>query len=418
MMQGAFRVTFLGTSSGGGPSESRNCSSLVCDVVGDGTLWMVDCAEGTNRQFAFQDRSSTNLRSNKVTKMFITHMHADHIMGIIPFLRNILYPPPVAKPFPVSKPPAIEIYGPCGIRAFVRQVMKMTCTRTADFWTVHELLTPTDRKTPCLPHSDAADSTYELDVMHKTEVAGRDIMCSEDGFWKAFTVSQSLFGELFVDAGPISHRDPCLGYVIREAAGPMRKLVILGDTSDASAIIPLCVNPPPSLLVHEATDAHIPRHVDYNATRTPEAVLDKALSRGHSIPSMAGAFAKSIGAERLVLNHIGGRFPAPKYARDRRTAVMKEIEKQATQAWGSKTRAIAAYDFMQVIIPPVLPTPREADTESDNEESNEEERGSPMDAIQTAETVTMQLHHADPNEGFLYASKKRGRGDRDRRRRR
>lgn len=32
-------VTFLGTSSGGGPSESRNCSSLVCDVLGDGSLW-------------------------------------------------------------------------------------------------------------------------------------------------------------------------------------------------------------------------------------------------------------------------------------------------------------------------------------------------------------------------------------------
>ena len=30
---------FLGTSSGGGPTESRNCSSLVLDIVGDGSLW-------------------------------------------------------------------------------------------------------------------------------------------------------------------------------------------------------------------------------------------------------------------------------------------------------------------------------------------------------------------------------------------
>lgn len=34
-------ATFLGTSSGGGPSESRNCSSLVLDVVGDGSLWSI-----------------------------------------------------------------------------------------------------------------------------------------------------------------------------------------------------------------------------------------------------------------------------------------------------------------------------------------------------------------------------------------
>ena len=32
-------VTFLGTSSGGGPTKTRNCSSLVADVLGDGSLW-------------------------------------------------------------------------------------------------------------------------------------------------------------------------------------------------------------------------------------------------------------------------------------------------------------------------------------------------------------------------------------------
>jgi ribonuclease Z len=32
-------ATFLGTSSGGGPTESRNCSALVLDVVGNGSLW-------------------------------------------------------------------------------------------------------------------------------------------------------------------------------------------------------------------------------------------------------------------------------------------------------------------------------------------------------------------------------------------
>ena len=33
------RVTFLGTSSGGGPTKTRNCSSLIVDMLGDGTLW-------------------------------------------------------------------------------------------------------------------------------------------------------------------------------------------------------------------------------------------------------------------------------------------------------------------------------------------------------------------------------------------
>ena len=34
---------------------------------------------------------------------------------------------------------------------------------------------------------------------------------------------------------------------------------------------------------------------------------ERALSKGHSVPEMAGAFAKRIGANALVLNHIGGR---------------------------------------------------------------------------------------------------------------
>ena len=32
-------VTFLGTGSGGGPTKTRNCSSLVVDMLGNGSLW-------------------------------------------------------------------------------------------------------------------------------------------------------------------------------------------------------------------------------------------------------------------------------------------------------------------------------------------------------------------------------------------
>ncbi len=111
-----------------------------------------------------------------------------------------------------------------------------------------------------------------------------------------------------------------------------RKLVILGDTHDPSPLIPLIhadpafalalpeidvhgtgtrVRIPVSLLVHEATDAYMPRRIDPDErtgrNRTQESVLAKTVQRGHSTPAMAGAFAKRIGAERLVMNHIGAR---------------------------------------------------------------------------------------------------------------
>ena len=40
---------------------------------------------------------------------------------------------------------------------------------------------------------------------------------------------------------------------------------------------------------------------------TVESVTAKTIQKGHSTQAMAGAFARQIGAERLVLNHIGAR---------------------------------------------------------------------------------------------------------------
>jgi ribonuclease Z len=135
-------------------------------------------------------------------------------MGIVPILRNILYPPgpnqaesstkkPVITPplFPLKtsfpKKPRIEIYGPAGVRAFIRTILKMTLTRTSDTYIVHELLTQDDELTPCDPP----------ELMHSSEVSGKDIRCSpEDGFWRAFTRGSGVFGNVVVDAGPISHR--------------------------------------------------------------------------------------------------------------------------------------------------------------------------------------------------------------------
>ena len=113
----------------------------------------------------------------------------------------------------------------------------------------------------------------------------------------------------------LSPSDPCVGYVFSEVKYPSRKLVFLGDTYDPSPIIPLCLNPSPSLLVHEATDSHISREADPSgklSRRSADEVLKKALSMGHSVPAMAGAFAKKIDAQQLVLNHIGGRY-APEF---------------------------------------------------------------------------------------------------------
>ena len=107
-----------------------------------------------------------------MNKIFITHMHgtlalsvwqsaladiyvADHTMGLITFLRNILgiAPDPPALPAQGVAGPStisssrksalkVEIFGPAGLRAFVRTILTLTHTRSADSYCVHELLMP------------------------------------------------------------------------------------------------------------------------------------------------------------------------------------------------------------------------------------------------------------------------------------
>jgi ribonuclease Z len=70
-----------------------------------------------------------------------------------------------------------------------------------------------------------------------------------------------------------------------------RKIVILGDTYDPSALIDHAMDA--DVLVHEATCS--------------DEDLQVALSKGHSTAGMAGDFAKRIRAKHLILNHFSPR---------------------------------------------------------------------------------------------------------------
>ena len=66
-----------------------------------------------------------------------------------------------------------------------------------------------------------------------------------------------------------------------------------------------------SLLVHEATDTWIPVEIDRSFRgdkKTCEFVTEKTIAKGHSTAVMAGAFARSINARQLVMNHFSAKY--------------------------------------------------------------------------------------------------------------
>src|SRR5690625_4305709 len=108
-------ITFLGTGAGM-PSKERNVSALVVNLLHEiNELWLFDCGEATQHQIL-----KTTLKPRKITKIFITHLHGDHIFGLPGLLSS--------RSFLDGTEP-ITIYGPKGIKSFVETSLKVSKTR-------------------------------------------------------------------------------------------------------------------------------------------------------------------------------------------------------------------------------------------------------------------------------------------------
>ena len=91
-------VTFLGTSSAV-HSKDRNHPSIALKAFGD--VFLFDCGEGTQRQLLF-----TNVSPMKISKVFITHFHGDHILGLPGLLQSMSLNGRESK---------LTVYGPRGL---------------------------------------------------------------------------------------------------------------------------------------------------------------------------------------------------------------------------------------------------------------------------------------------------------------
>ncbi len=101
------KITFLGTSSAV-PSAERNHTAILLTHKGENIL--VDCGEGTQRQFR-----KAKISPMKITRLLITHWHGDHALGV-PGLLQTLTLNDYKKP--------LLIYGPKGIKKNIRNVLK------------------------------------------------------------------------------------------------------------------------------------------------------------------------------------------------------------------------------------------------------------------------------------------------------
>jgi len=81
-MANSINITFLGTSQAI-PTAKRNHTAILLQYNAENILF--DCGEGTQRQFR-----KARLNPCKLTRLFITHWHGDHILGLAGLLQTLL----------------------------------------------------------------------------------------------------------------------------------------------------------------------------------------------------------------------------------------------------------------------------------------------------------------------------------------
>ncbi|ULG73394.1 ribonuclease Z [Macrococcus brunensis] len=109
-------IIFLGTSAGL-PTKERNTQSTVLSLEPFlSEFWLFDAGEAVQHQILH-----TRIKLGKLRRIFITHMHGDHIFGLPGLLSSRSFQGGENKP--------LTLYGPAGIREFIETTLKLSESR-------------------------------------------------------------------------------------------------------------------------------------------------------------------------------------------------------------------------------------------------------------------------------------------------
>lgn len=300
------QIIFLGTAAGV-PTRRRNLPGILLQREGEQLLF--DCGEGVQRQILI---AKTNF--NKITKIFVTHLHGDHVMGLPGLLQTMAL---------MNREKKLDIYGPPKIRQFLQGISE----------TVQFIL------------------TFEVEI-HEIRKAG--IVCEEEDYTVRAVRSKHVLTSyayayvekprpgtfyperakaLNVPKGPLwsklqEGRNVKLpeGATIRpeEVIGPPRqgrKVVYTGDTRPFKLLEKFAFGA--DVLIHDST--------------LGDELVKRAREYGHSTVAQAAKTAKNALVKKLVLSHISQRY--------------EDMNKWLIQARKIFRNTIIAEDFMRIEVP-------------------------------------------------------------------
>jgi len=270
------RIIFLGTG-GSWPTVKRNVSSIA--IKRGSEILLFDCGEGTQRQF-----QKSNLSYMQISKIFITHFHGDHFLGL-PGLIQTMQLNDRDKP--------LHIYGPKGMEELTDQLLTLGYFRPSYRIISHEVnngdkieFEDYNIHTLKVNHNVPAFSYCLLE--HQRPGKFNKPKAMEIGIPEGPLFSQLQRGQSVTLAnGKTITPDMVLG--------PSRKgrmIVISGDTKPCEELIEFSKDA--DVLIHEAT--------------FDSELEEVAKEYGHTTAFQAAEIAKKACVDKLFLVHISPRY--------------------------------------------------------------------------------------------------------------
>jgi ribonuclease Z len=294
-------VTFLGTGASV-PSARRSTAAVLIARGGDRLLF--DCGEGTQRQM------QRSLGLVQVDEIYLTHFHADHMLGL----------PGLLKTYDLHDREApLRVFGPPGLKELFT-VLRPLIGRLRYPLELAEL-----KPGETVDHDEYVVEGYE--AAHNVRAFGWALVEDE----RPGRFDPAAAQAAGVREGPDFARLQ-RGEEVQGAAGTVTPGQVMGETRPGRIIVVTGDTAPSPATVAAAADAELLIHDASFA----EEDAQRAAETGHSTLGQAAAVAAEAHVKMLALVHISARYHVGK--------VLEEAREVFPDC-------VAPRDFDQIVVP-------------------------------------------------------------------
>lgn len=277
------KVWFMGTGAGR-PNKHRNVTGAALQLPDPHCAWwLFDAGEATQHQLM-----KLPLKLSKLEKIFITHLHGDHLYGLPGLLSTRSFDGGIST---------LDLYGPVGLQSYIDTVFAITGTTLDYELIIHEL---DDREISKPIFVDESFKVEAMPLIHRVPCYGYRVTESDapgrllpDKLKKLGLEAGPLYGKLKRgEAVTLADGRIVTPASVTDGVVPGRIVTLLGDTCPCDNAMLLARGA--DLVVHEATFA--------------AGMEAKAHEFGHSTTVEAATAARDAGAKLLVMTHFSGRY--------------------------------------------------------------------------------------------------------------